>query len=375
MTQPTAKNLEPVNLSLENKRLHGKHDAFSPYMLHLIDDPALLTFAESVLYAAENRTLAALNLDNPNETRHRTTRRLAQKNITDFYNNGPNSIIFQNNHSSAMTLNGSPFLEQTPTKPYFPHQKIITPDFTAYRSNPEVPRPNLFDCGLRDDSRVFFNSFPIVQLAQHNSDIYLKESTSRPENKTPNKTRYFSEMMDYLIQKGSSGDFIVQNALETSSDKKMAHFVFIPENIPLPLFFRATQHDSHFNGDLVDWYLPTIRRSINLQNVDWRAETEQLQSQCATLLDNHHISTTPLFRKLNHDLIEIFLIFKKDCSDEWNLTPSDIKNAPGWLEASGTFIADSDKAQAFSTLGADNYYASYCVTGEKMDSILNTFTR
>lgn len=360
MTQPTAQNSE-------------NQDIFSPYMLHLIDDPALLTFAESVLYAAENRTLAALGLDNPNKTKHRTERHTDQKNITDFYNNGADSIVFHNSRPTPITLNGSCFLEQEPTKPYFPMQKIITPNFTNYRNNPEIPRPNLFDCGFRDDSRVFFNKTPILRLQEHNTDVYVKESSSRIENETPNETQYFSEMMDYLIQRGSSRDFIVQNSLETSSDKRMVHFVYVPGGVSLPLFSRAAQHDSNFDGEFVDWHLPTVRKSINLQNSGWREQTEQLQDQCKTLLESHHISTTPLFRKLDHDQIEVFLIFKKDCSNEWNLAPSDLKNAPGWLEASGIFIADSDKAHAFSTLGAENYYASYRVTGEEMDTIQNTF--
>ncbi|MCW8274880.1 hypothetical protein IMF27_03455 [Pseudomonas sp. PCH199] len=125
MTQPTARNIDYGKFSSDEKRLHGEQDAFSPYMLHLIDEPALLTFAEKVLYEAENRKLAALNLDDPEATKRRTERRITQKNITHFYSHDQNSLASHNNRSTTITLNGSVFLEQSPTKPYFANQKLL----------------------------------------------------------------------------------------------------------------------------------------------------------------------------------------------------------------------------------------------------------
>lgn len=352
MTQPLA---QPDNL-----------DHLSPYMIDLLGRTTTLSFAEKVLQTPRKQLLDRLGIDDSQEE-HRKSRLYAdQVSISRFYN--PPAV----QQPVSLKLNGFPFLEQDPTTPYFNDQKIITPDLQIHRQNESTHLLDLLHCKSRDDSEIFFDKAPIETLKSYNDTVFQNESR-RHESGPSNKTDFFIEMTEYLEQKAEPGDFIVQNSLESSSDKYTPHFQFIPNQVPLPIFSHAPKDDPAPDLHIADWHLPTLYQRVDLQQLDWREKITLLQEQCKKLINSHHISTTPLFRKLSHDQIEIYLIFKKDGSNAWNLAPSDVKNAPGWLEASGIFIAGSEKAHAFNHLGADNYYAPYCVSGEKLKSIQTTF--
>ncbi|WP_030132178.1 hypothetical protein [Pseudomonas sp. QTF5] len=340
-------------------------DHLSPYMIDLVGKTTTLAFAEKVLQAPRKRLLDKLGIDDTQEKQRQARLKSAHTTISRFYNQA---------QPIPLTLNGSPFLEQEPTNPYFIEQKIITPDFRMYRHNENAQALDLLHCKLRDDSEIAFNKAPIEKLQQYNNSIYLNESRLRENGKNSNKAEYFVEMVDYLIQRAKPGDFIVQNSLESSSDKNTPHFQYIPNQVPLPIFFHTPHYNDKSNTQIVDWHLPALCKKIDLQQSDWKDKTHQLQDLCQELLNTQHISTTPLFRKLENDLIESYLIFKKDCSSTWNITPEDIQNAPGWLEACGIFVANSPKAEVFSSKGAEKYYATFSVTTESIRYFFETST-
>ncbi|EXF94084.1 hypothetical protein HK44_004610 [Pseudomonas fluorescens HK44] len=188
-----------------------------------------------------------------------------------------------------------------------------------------------------------------------------------------NKAEYFIEMVEYLATRGQPNDFIVQNSLESSTDKNTPHFQYIPNNVPLPVFSHTPERSDNLNVQILDWHLPTVWKTLDLQQADWQESTKKLQDQCQELLDRDHISTTPAFRRLEDGKIDIYLVLKKNGSDIWNMTQEDIQHAPGWLEACGIFIANSPKAESFTNKGAQVYYATYGVTTENMDIIKRFF--
>lgn len=341
----------------------GEVGHLSPYMIDLLGERSAVAFAEKALQAPRKQLLDRLGIDDTATKGRQAKLNADQKIISRFYTRPAEALPL------SITLNGSPFLEQEPTKPYFMNQKIITPDFTIYRDNESAQRTNLLHCKLRDDSAVFFNPKPIKQLESYNKHIYLNESNLRNDGKTLNKAQYFTEMADYLIQRGKPGDFIVQNPLESSSDKNTAHFQYVPGDVPLPIFSHSAQHSGSSDVHTVNWYLPSLQTTIDLQQPDWQEITKKLQDHCQALLDNQHISTTPVFRKLEDGKIDLYMIFKKDCSPAWNMIVEDILSTPGWLEACGIFIADSPKAELFNYKGAQGYYAPYAVSAEQTAAI------
>lgn len=345
----------------------NEEDLFSPYMIELLGNTTALAFAEKVLQAPRQRLLDSLGIDDTRKTERQSSLHEDQNTISRFYTRTTEL------KPSSITLNGSLFIEQQPTTPYFMNQKIITPDFTINRNDEDAQKLNLLQCKTRDDSEVFFNNRPILQLQQYNASTYLHESHLRDDGKLQNNAHYFTEMVDYLAQRGSPGDFISQNSLESSTDRTTAHFQYIPGNVPLPIFAHAPRSGDIAEAKIVDWYLPSVWSTFDLNQPDWIDSTTKLQRLCQELLDSEHISTTPLFRKLEGGIVESFLIFKKDCSTQWDMTPESILNAPGWLEASGIFIANSGKSEVFESLGARAYYESYCVTAESLDAINRIF--
>ncbi|CAI8786818.1 Decapping nuclease [Pseudomonas sp. IT-P253] len=339
----------------------------SPYMMYLLGEPSAVAFAEKALQAPRKQLLDKLGIDDT-QKKERLVRLNADQNvISRFYAHTAET------RPTSMTLNGSPFIEQPPTKPYFFNQKIITPDFTIHRINENAQKTNLLYCKFRDDSGIFFNPAPIKRLEHYNEQIYLKESSSHNAGKSTNKTQYFIEMADFLTQRGTPGDFIVQNPLESSSDKNMPHFQFIPGDVPLPIFYHPPRSSDGSELRIVDWHLPALLKTIDTQQPDWKETTKYLQDQCQHLLSSQHISTTPVFRLLEDKKIDLYMIFKKDCSTEWNMTPHDIDSTPGWLESCGIFIANTPKSEVFNRKGAQEYYATYGVTAEHIDTIKNLF--
>lgn len=276
-------------------------DYLSPYMISLLGETTLLAFAEKALQAPRKRLLDSLGIDDPQQNLRQNKVRSDQIAISRFYSQPPVSI----------TLNGSLFLEQEPTKPYFSHQKIITPDFGTYRNHLDVHEANLRNCGFRDDSRIYFNSTPIQELQKYNEDIYFKESQLRTDGKTLNKAQYFIEMMEYLTIRGQPNDFIVQNSLESSSDKNTPHFQYIPNDVPLPIFSHTPGCNDRLEARILDWHLPSVWKSIDPKQPDWQESTKKLQDRCQELLERYHISTTPIFRQMEDGKIDIYLIFKK----------------------------------------------------------------
>lgn len=342
-------------------------DLFSPYMIELLGKTTALAFAEKVLQAPRQQLLDSLGIDDTQKTERQTKLHSDQITISRFYTHSVEP------KPSSITLNGSPFIEQEPTNPYFINQKIITHDFRVHRDNEDAHRLNLLQCKSRDDSEVFFDKEPILQLQQYNASTYQHESHLRDDGKLQNNAHYFTEMVSYLAQRGSPGDFIVQNSLESSSDRTTAHFQYIPDDVILPIFAHTPRSSDISEAKIMDWYLPSVWSTFDLSEPDWIDASKKLQHLCQELLDSQHISTTPLFRKLEGERVDAFLIFKKDCSIQWNMTPESIQNTPGWLEASGIFIANSGKSEVFERLGARAYYESYRVTAESMDTINRIF--
>lgn len=337
-------------------------DYQSPYMIDLLGNTAALAFAEKTLQAPRQRLLDSWGVDDTQKQSRRAKLNSDQLAISRFYTHPPEFPL------AFITLNGSQFMEQQPTTPYFPNQKIITPNLNKFRVNIDKQKSNLLHCKTRDDSELFFNTSPILQLKEDNAVIDSYEASWRNSGTLKNNPLYFTEMVDYLMQRGSTGDFIVQNSLASSSDQSTVHFQFIPGEVPLPLFFHAPQCNEHSNTGFVDWYLPFIWSFVDVRQSNWSDTTGKLQRLCQ-LVDSLHISTTPLFRKSEGEKIEVFLIFKKESSAAWSMTPETLLFTPGWLEACGLFIANSPKAEKFLAMGAEAYYDSYRITANSREAI------
>ncbi|AWY39547.1 hypothetical protein DKY63_06365 [Pseudomonas putida] len=338
-------------------------DYLSPYMIDLLGKTTTLSFAEKALQTPRKQLLDRLGIDDSQEKQRKGRLSADQVNVSRFY------IHPVNQQPVPLTLNGSPFLEQDPTTPYFSAQKIITPDLRIHRQNENTHLLDLLRCKSRDDSEIFFDTAPIERLKNYNHTVFQNES-QRHENGPSNKTDYFIEMTEYLEQKAEPGDFIVQNSLESSSDKHTPHFQFIPNQVSLPIFCHAPEYDPELELQIADWHLPAVYQRVDLQQFDWREKITQLQAQCKKLIDDYHISTTPFFRMLENKQLEAYLVFKKDGSPEWNMTPEDAQHTPGWLEAGGIFIANTPKAEVFNLKGAQEYYAAYSVPAERINELL-----
>ncbi|EEU4852916.1 hypothetical protein HBD74_004065 [Salmonella enterica] len=330
--------------------------SMSPYMIVLLGDQRALDFAEKVLQAPRQRLLDTLGIDDNNKADRHTRLHSELESLTRFY---PNNPEFE---PKKITLNDQPFIEQEPTKPYFAGQRVITPDFTTYRAEQEKQRNNLLLCKTRDDSVLYFNQTPIIELKRYNDDVFAKETALRAGDNFLNKTQYFTPMVEYLTQFSKEGDILVQNPFETSSDKNTPHLQFIPGDVPLPLFYQNSQVLIDDKYQQVDWHLPTLAVTVDSRQHDWREQTERVQTVCQELLANQHISTTPVLRNLGNGLIKMYLIFKQDGSD---LAAETMQRAPGWLESCGIFISNTPKAVTFTTLGAVQYYAPYGVTDKE----------
>ncbi|MGH8387131.1 MAG: hypothetical protein ACRESJ_16825 [Pseudomonas sp.] len=347
MTQPSAQPDE--------------RDHLSPYMIDLLGRTETLSFAEKVLQASRKQLLDRLGIDDTQKQQRQTRLHADRDSISRFYN------LPANAHAQSLTLNGAPFMEQDPTTPYFSDQKVITPDLRIYRNNENTHLLDLLRCKFRDDSKVAFDKAPIERLESYNHTVYVNES-QRHENGESNKANYFIEMIEYLKLKAGPGDFIVQNSLESSSDKHIPHFQFIPHQVPLPIFSHAPLPEQDSGTPTIEWHLPSHYQRIDLES-NWHETITTLQESCKKLLNTHHISTTPIFRMSEHDQIEAFLVFKKDGSSEWNMTSKEVEHTPGWLEACGIFIANTSKAEAFKFKGTEEYYAAYSVTAERIGEL------
>lgn len=338
-------------------------DQLSPYMIDLLGKTRTLAFAEKALQAPRKRLLDKLGID---DTHHR------KREIRIFSDHTAISRFYSHAvQPTALTLNGRPFLEQEPTNPYFHGQKIITPDPRIFRGEEMSRTMDLLLCKSRDDSEIAFNKAPVDRLQQYNNAVFLNETRRREKEDLSNKATYFTEMAEFLIQRAKPGDFIVQNALESSSDKNTPHFQFIPDQVPLPIFSRTPPEEDNAKPQMLNWHLPTMCETVDLQQADWREKISRLQAACEQLLNDQHISTTPLFRMMGSDQIKVYLVFKKDCSSAWNMTPEDALLSPGWLEACGVFITHSSKSEAFNNNGAQNYYANHSVSPARIKTFFD----
>lgn len=322
----------------------------SPYMILLLGEERALAFAEKTLLSPRKRLLDQLGIDDRDRKKNHDQNCTDLATITRFYPSLPNS------QPTIIPLNGMNFIVQSPTKPYFFGQKVITPDFTLHRATQEAQRKNLLLCKTRDDSMVFFDTAPVVALKNYNDAVFANERALRENDLFLNKTQYFVEMIEYLSHCSTVGDTIVQNSLETSSDKNTPHLQFIPGNVPLPLFSRSSHALEGSEHRYLDWYLPTLITPVDTGSAGWQSQVKSLQDACQTLLENQHISTTPVFRSGEYNTVYIYLIFKPDGS---NMAPEVLQLAPGWLESCGIFIENTAKAGAFNEQGADTYYSAY----------------
>jgi len=332
-------------------------DHLSPYMIDLLGKTTTLSFAEKVLQAPRTRLLDKLGIDDSQKTHRQKRLHDDQIAISRFYDRseGP--------QPKSLTLNGFPYLEQEPTTPYFKDQKIITPDFRLFRRDEGSYVLDLLRSKLRDDSGIAFDQAPIEKLREYNDSVCSNEALWR-DSGIANKADYFIEMTEYLSQSAEPGDFIVQNALESSSDKTVPHFQFIPNQVALPIFFHSPQDLENLDATIVPWHLPSLYLKFDLHQPQWRDKITRLQVACQKISSSHHISTTPIFRMLDHGQIEAYLLLKKDCSSVWNMTSEEIQLTPGWLEACGIFITSTPKAEVFNQKGALEYYAAYSVPAD-----------
>ena len=335
-------------------------DFLSPYMIDLLGKTTALTFAEKTLQAPRKRLLDKLGIDDTRSQERHTRLSSDQGTISRFYDFSCTVPPIE------LMLNGHPFIEQEPTSPYFQGQKIITSDLRIFRGKETFQTIDLLRCTSRDDSQIAFNKAPIERLQHYNNTVFANETDLREMTGMSNTATYFVEMADFLTQRGTPGDFIVQNAFESSSDKNTPHFQFVPEHVALPIFSRPLRLDDELETQILDWHLPSISKIIDLKRDDWREKTHQFQSACQRLLNEQHISTTPIFRMMEDDQIQMYLVFKKDCSSVWEMPHEDTQLSPGWVEACGIFIANTAKAEAFNNKGAHVYYAAHSVDAERI---------
>lgn len=336
-------------------------ERISPYMMHLLGDQTALEFANHVLQAKRKHRLDELGIDDKRTNDH-TQQRIEMEIITRFYPRDTQTYL------KKIELNDQPFIEQEPTKPYFFGQKVITPDFTLHRTDQERQRKNLLLCRTRDDNLLYFNQAPITELQKHNNEVFIKELIMRSDGSFQNKTQYFHAMIDYLTNFGQPGDILVQNSLEVSTDMNTPHLQFIPGDVPLPLFSQPSQPFADSGHQYIDWYLPTLVITVDSRQPNWQTQVEQIQTICQQLLENQHISTTPLLRYLGDAQTAMFLIFKQNCN---HMNPKDVlEQAPGWLESSGIFIANSSKAEILTRKGAELYYSEYAADRDQLFSTL-----
>jgi hypothetical protein len=325
---------------------YPEYEVLSPYMMVLLGDGDSVQYAEKVLRTPRRCLLDQLGLDDVGSGARGRQQRTDQGILLEFYSGAHRPLM----------LNSQRFIEQEPTKPYFLGQKIITPDFTFYRAEQDQITTDLLSCRVRDDSGVFFNHLPILELKRYNDGVLAQETALRAGEAYLNKTEYFAEMIEYLNSCGDAGDIMVQNSLETSSDKNTPHLQFIPGAVPLPLLHRPLQAIEGSDCQSVDWYLPTLALRVDCQDPRWQLQVQAWQSVCRDLLENDQVSTTPLFRKREGQEVDLYLIFKQDGSQ---MAVETLQQAPGWLESCGVFMAGTAKARLFSDQGASAYYEPY----------------
>lgn len=347
MTHPLAGSLEPTGMS--------------PYMISLLGDQTRLSFAEKVFQSPRQRLLDQLNIDVIKQSPKTTDKSSQLDTVLRFYTRDEQSQI------RKIELNGQPFIEQQPTKPYFLGQKIITPDFTIHRVQEQQQRNKLLLSQIRDDSAVPFNKQAILDLKTYNDEVYNQESKIRQGDKFLNEARYFIPMVEYLTNFGEIKDILVQNSLETSSDENTPHFQLIPNNVRLPLLYQQTLPSNNETCKWINWFLPTLRIEIDSARADWQQQALLIQDTCQKLSADKHISTTSIFQYMGDRQVSMYLIFK---NDEFRLTPEQLKQSPGWLESSGIFISNTSKAELFTHQGAEQYYAPYAELGIDKQQIL-----
>ncbi|MGJ0579584.1 hypothetical protein ACR71G_16275 [Xenorhabdus bovienii] len=264
-------------------------------------------------------------------------------------------------------LCGRQFLEQRPTKPYFENQKIITPDLTVYRKNENIYRLLLSKAVKRPVSisaRLALNA-----TLRYANDVQKKETERMLSGELTNNTTYFCEMYDYLNKYADVSDFISQSSLENSSDKNIVHFQFV-HGVSLPLFRRGSKNIPPFNIFRLDWYLPTVLISFDFHEVEYQKNMRELQRVCMNFSAVSQISITPIFRKVNHEMLDIYLILKKNFSASWKMDQSVIDNAPGWLESCGVFMSGSRQARVFEIIGPSDYYENHCPPNEYINNFI-----
>ncbi|EJD6402343.1 MULTISPECIES: hypothetical protein [Providencia] len=330
--------------------LAGSHKSteMSPYMISLLGDQASLRFAEKVFQSPKQRLFDQWGIDNTCQSY--TDKCTQLDTIVRFY------FRDQQSQLKKIELNGQPFIEQQPTKPYFLGQKVITPDFTIHRAQEQQQKNTLLQSKTRDDCALYFNKQPILDLQTYNDQVYKQESQIRQGNNFLNEAKYFIPMVEYLTHFGQIKDLLVQNSLECSSDENTPHFQFIPHDVKLPLLQQKTLPSDNEKYKWVDWFLPTLCIEMDSAKVDWQEQTLLIQDFCQKLSGEKHISTTSVFQHLGDRQVNMYLIFK---NDESRLTPEQLKQSPGWLESCGVFITDTPKATLFTHQGAEQYYAPY----------------
>lgn len=325
----------------------------SPYMLWLLRSPQAVAFADNVLRSSERATLDRLGLDDVGGPRRR-----AQV--------AANAVAVQRcyAHSTrAIHLLGRPYLVQAPTKPYFPNQLLITPDFTLHRRQEAAHQKNLLRCATRDDACLYVDPAPIIDLKHYDDAVHRKVLDGRRRG-FPACTQDFAAMAEYLTQFAEAGDIVVQNSNDICSDKVIAHWQHIPHGVSMPLLARPRTPLAGTDCARVDWELPTLSIRVNTRRPGWDQALTHLQDACTRLSVERSVTTTPVFQKLDDDCLRANVIFKLPKSA---LSTEKQHAAPGWLESCGIFIAHTPSAVAYAMLGERAYYLAHaCGDGDTL---------
>lgn len=325
----------------------------SPYMLWLLRSSQAVAFADKVLRSSERAVLDQLGLDDVEGPRRRAQLAADALAVQRYYG-----------HSTrAIQLLGRPYLVQAPTKPYFPDQLLITPDFTLHRRQEAAHQKNLLRCATRDDACLYVDPAPIIDLKRYDDTVHSQALDGRRQAFPP-CTLDFAAMAEYLTRFAEAGDLVVQNSNDRCSDKVIAHWQHIPHGVSLPLLARPRTPLAGTDCARVDWKLPTLSTRVDMRRPGWDQALVHLQDVCTRLSAERSATTTPVFQKVDEDCVRANVIFKLHTSA---LSTENQRAAPGWLESCGIFIAHTPSAVAYATLGETAYYLGHaCGDGDAL---------
>ncbi|MBD1569747.1 hypothetical protein [Aliivibrio sp. S10_S31] len=257
------------------------------------------------------------------------------KVIYEFYKN-------DDDRSKSILLNNHKYLEVIPTKTYIKGQKLIVKDFTIFRSKDDRIKKLVIGKSNDDNGYNTINKVEINKIIKYCSKVKIKETELFTKGEYKNKPKYIKEMAEYLIQYADIGGMITQNPMNTSSDKNMIHFQYIPSNSNLPFVnYSISKGGKDFTWQNLKTQSKIIKNDINLLT---KIEKIRLTEQ-----------DYPIMIKLNVNGDILLNIVRIKSTNELDKKAIDVM--PGWLEICGVFIEGTNKANAFKKDSA--YYKIY----------------